>query len=64
MRRGHAPKAALTPEEKLKAAYFYLVRGVDQHTLADLFGVNGGRIAEAVIEVRKAIGMPVKGDAE
>ena len=53
-------KTALTSEEKLKAAYFHIVRGVDQHVLADMFNVNPGRIAEAVSAVRVAIGMPSK----
>lgn len=53
-------KTALTYEEKLKAAYFHLIRGVDQHVLADMFNVNPGRIAEAVTAVRTAIGMTSK----
>lgn len=57
MKRGHKTKTSLTPEEKLKAAYLYEVRGVEQHLLADIFGVNAGRIADAVKSVRKAVGM-------
>lgn len=57
MKRGHKAKTNLTPEEKLKAAYLYEVRGVEQHLLADIFGVNAGRIADAVKSVRKAVGM-------
>jgi len=55
-RRGNS-KTALTPLEKLKAAYFYEVRGVAQHVLADMFEVNAGRIAEAITDVRKAVGL-------
>ena len=55
-RRGYTPKTQLTPEEKLKAAYFYLIRGVAQHVLADMFEVNPGRIADAITAVRAAIG--------
>jgi len=56
--RGHEPKAALTPEEKLTAAYFHLMRGWAQHDIADLFGVNAGRVNEAITEVRAAIKWP------
>ena len=56
-RRGNNHKTALTPKEKLKAAYFYEIRGVAQHVLADMFEVNPGRIAEALEQVRKAIGL-------
>jgi hypothetical protein len=54
--RGFEPKGALTPQEKIKVAYFHLLRGVAQQTLADMFDVNGGRVAEAVADVRKAVG--------
>ena len=53
--RGYERKANLTPDEKLKAAYFYLLRGVAQNVLADLFDVNSGRMAEAVEAVREAV---------
>jgi hypothetical protein len=53
--RGYERKAHLTPEEKIKAAYFHLLRGVAQNVLADLFDVNPGRVAEAVEDVRKAV---------
>ncbi|PWT73728.1 MAG: hypothetical protein C5B60_07810 [Chloroflexi bacterium] len=53
--RGHAAKTALTPREKLKVAYFYLVRGIAQQELADIFEVNQGRINEAIDDVRKAV---------
>ena len=56
-RRGYVPKTDLTPREKLKAAYFYLIRGVAQHVLADLFEVNPGRVNEAIEEIRAAIRM-------
>lgn len=50
----HSDKGDLTPKQRLKAAYFYLCRGIAQQELAALFGVNGGRIAEAVTAARKA----------
>jgi hypothetical protein len=55
-RRGFASKTELTPREKIKVAYFYFVRGVAQHVLADMFEVNAGRINEAISVVREAVG--------
>jgi hypothetical protein len=51
----HEEKTTLLPMEKLKVAYFHLLRGVPQHVLADMFDVNAGRVAEAIGEIRKAI---------
>lgn len=56
MKRGFAPKATLTPEERLRAAYANDILGVDQHTISALFGVNQGRVAEAIEAVRAAVG--------
>lgn len=53
--RGYERKAHLTPEEKLKSAYFHLLRGIAQNVLADLFDVNPGRVAEAVDAIREAV---------
>ena len=58
MRRGFDPNstpASLTFEQKVTAAWAYHVKGVDQHTLAALYGVNQGRIAEACKAVENAI---------
>ena len=55
--RGFQPKTELTPEEKIVAAYMYHWRGVDQHVIADFFRVNHGRVNEAIMEVRKAVGL-------
>jgi hypothetical protein len=55
-KRGYEVKTQLTPAEKLKVAYFYLVRGVAQQVLADMFEVNQGRINEAISRVREATG--------
>lgn len=60
MKRGHEPKTSLDPIEKLKAAYAYEVLGVEQHVIAALYGINAGRVAEAIAEVRKAIGISTK----
>lgn len=57
MKRGFETKGALTPEEKLKAAAAHDLLGVAQHHLAFIFGVNQGRINEAIKEVREATGM-------
>ena len=56
MRRGHVAKTDLEPEEKLSAAYWHLIGGIAQHDIAALYHVNQGRVAEAVAEVRRAIG--------
>jgi hypothetical protein len=49
------PKTFLTPDEKLRAAYAHIINGVDQHHIAALFGINPGRVNEAIQDVRKAI---------
>lgn len=53
--RGYERKGYLTPEEKLKVAYFHLLRGIAQSVLADMFDVNPGRAAEAVEQVKGAL---------
>ena len=66
MKRGFNPDqqaAALTFEQKITAAWAYHVKGVDQHTLAALYGVNQGRIAEACKAVENALTEPNKGNA-
>lgn len=60
MKRGFEPKVSLSPEEKIKCAAAHELLGVDQHILAFIFGVNQGRIAEAITEMRKAAGYPQK----
>ena len=57
MKRGFDPDSTpsgLTFEQKITAAWAYHVKGVDQHTLAALYGVNQGRIAEACKAVDNA----------
>jgi transposase-like protein len=49
-------KANLTPDEKLRAAHAHIVQGVDQHIIASLFGVNPGRVNEAIKAIRAACG--------
>lgn len=49
-------QASLSPEDKLKAAYYHLVGGLDQHIIAGMFFINPGRVAEAIKDVRVAIG--------
>ena len=61
MRRGFDPDAApkgLTFEQQISAAWAYHVKGVDQHTLAALYGVNQGRIAVACKSVEVALTDP------
>ena len=57
MKRNHETKTILEPIEKLKVAYIYETYGIDQHAIAALYGVNSGRVAEAIGDVRKAIGL-------
>ena len=57
-------KNTLTHDEKLRAAYAHLINDVPQHHIAALYGVNQGRISEAVTLVSKALGYPVKTDAQ
>jgi hypothetical protein len=56
MKRGHDPKTMLTPNEKLRAAFGHLCLGIAQHDIAALFGINAGRIAEAVNEIAQVTG--------
>lgn len=53
-------KSDLTHDEKLRAAYAYLINGVAQHHIAALYGVNQGRVSEAVAMTAKALGFPDK----
>ena len=48
-------KTQLTPDEKLRVAYAHIINGVDQHVLSALFGINPGRVNEAIMAVRRAI---------
>jgi transposase-like protein len=56
VKRGHEQKTSLTPDEKLRAAHAHLCDGVAQHTIAALFGVNPGRVNEAITEISRATG--------
>jgi hypothetical protein len=53
--RGFVPKAKLTPKEKLTCAYYCIVRGITQHDMAGVYGVNPGRVAEAITAVKAVI---------
>jgi hypothetical protein len=53
--RNHVEKTQLSPEEKIKVTYFHLIKGIAQHTLADMFDVNIGRVNEAIDAVRQAV---------
>jgi hypothetical protein len=44
----------------LRFAWAVLMLGMNQHDVAALFGVNGGRVAEAVQAVRRAIHEPLR----
>lgn len=59
MSRPSIPKrAALTPEQRLMAAHMHIISGVDQHAIAGSYGVNAGRVAEAIAAIRLAITDP------
>ena len=49
-------KTQLTAEEKITVSWAHLVKGVDQHTLAAMYNVNPGRVAEAIAAVRDVVG--------
>ena len=51
-------KTALTPEERITVAWAHYVKGIHQHTLAALFNVNAGRVAEACVAIRTAADNP------
>jgi len=44
----HEKKVGLTPQEVIIVAHAHLLLGLDQHVLAGMYGVNQGRINEAV----------------
>lgn len=48
-------KTSLTFEEKISVAFMHYVRQIDQQDLAMLYGVNGGRVNEACLTVKKAL---------
>ena len=48
-------RTALTFEEKITAAFIHYVRKVDQQDIAMLYGVNGGRVNEACLIIKKAL---------
>ena len=52
----HNGKTALTLQEKITCAWAHEVQGVDQHVLAAMYGVNPGRVNEAIMAIRKACG--------
>jgi len=58
MKRGHVIKTTLTPEERVRVAFGYLILGIDQHALTALFGVNQGRINDAISAVAAAVEWP------
>lgn len=56
-------RAALTPEERLTAAYTHIILGVEQQHIAMTLAVNMGRVNEAIQAIRVAINDP-KGTVE
>jgi len=65
MKKSFSPKTQLDPTEKLKAAYLHEVMGIEMMAIAIVFGVNQGRVSEAITAIRKATGAkPTDGDGE
>jgi hypothetical protein len=60
MRTRQMSDPSLTSEQQIKAACAVLCDGVTQQTVAFLFGVNIGRVNEAVQAARAAFGFPQK----
>ena len=51
-------KTQLTPIDKIKAAYYYHVRHMDQALIAEVLEItNHGRVNEAIKAVEKAVGL-------
>lgn len=48
-------KPHLTEEQALRAAVAVLLDGVDNHVIANLFGVNQGRVSEDVQALKWAL---------
>lgn len=48
-------ETALTPDQVLRVADAHLLKGIKQHDLAALMGINSGRIAEACVAMKWAI---------
>jgi len=55
MRMKSKPSTSLAPVEKVRVAFAHICLGVDQHTLASMYGINPGRVSEAVKAVREAV---------
>jgi hypothetical protein len=54
----NTPHPSLTPEERIKAAYFHFILGMDQALVAHVLATNSGRVAEACIAVKLAVENP------
>ena len=54
----NTPHPSLTPEERIKAAYFHFILGMDQALVAHVLATNSGRVAEACMAVKLAVENP------
>jgi hypothetical protein len=54
----NTPHPSLTPEERVKAAYFHFILGMDQALVAHVLATNSGRVAEACMAVKLAVENP------
>lgn len=49
------PAPRLAPNDKIRICFAHLCLGIDQHKLAAMYGVNPGRVSEAVTAIRNAV---------
>lgn len=54
MNWGNGPKKSLSPEDVVRIAFAHLLCDVHQHTLASMWGMDSGRVAEAIVAMRWA----------
>ena len=57
MKRNLKISTALNPIEKITVAYFHAIYEMDPNVIAILMDLNSCRVAEAIGDVRKAIGL-------
>lgn len=56
MKKGFKEKTDLEFHEKVSCVWAHFIKGVDQHTLAGMYGVNSGRVADAITAAKEAFG--------
>lgn len=51
-------ESALTPHERMRCAVAYYCNGVQMEVIAEMMGVNNGRVAEACTAIKLAAENP------